>query len=303
LILKSGKRKLLKITLAVLAGILALYAAVCALGAREAMRIPRLPLTLDPVSLGVPYENVSFPTRVDSLSLKGWFLPGVNGQVIIFVHGGFQNRIDQNADTPGLARALVEKGYSVLLYDLRGRGESDGKGITLSHIDEDIGGAVDYVKSRGFVAKNIALLSFCSGATMSSIYASRNNDVGAVILDGCFIDAGTMVIRQGEYIHVPPWLTRILIPGGTFMTFALYGYHRIDSIDVIPDIKCPVFFIHEEFDPFTTMQETQRMFHESPNPASRFLEIPGAAHSQGFSIHPQEYVEQVDSFLKKVHLP
>jgi uncharacterized protein len=296
--LKSGKRKLLKIVLTVLVSVLAVYTAISAFGAREAMRIPRLPLIHQAAELGVPYENVSFPTRIDGLTLKGWYLPGTGSQVIIVVHGGFQNRIDDVVDTTSLVRALVQKGYSVLLYDLRGRGESEGKGITLSYIDEDIGGAVDYVKSRGFITKDISLLSFCSGATMSSIYASRNNDIGAVILDGCFIDAGTMVIRQGEYIHVPGWMTRLLIPGGTFMTFALYGYHRIDSIDVIPDIKAPVFFIHEEFDPFTTVQETRRMLQEAANPASRFLEIPGAAHSQGFKVHPQEYVDQLANFLK-----
>jgi pimeloyl-ACP methyl ester carboxylesterase len=296
--LKSGKRKLLKIVLTALAGVLALYAVVCAFGCREAMKIPRLPLTYKAGELGLAYEDVSFPTRVDGLTLKGWYLPGDGRQIIIITHGGFQNRVDDVVDTASLARSLVQKGYSVLLYDLRGRGQSDGKGITLSHIDEDIGGAVDYVKSRGFAPKDITLLGFCSGATMSSIYASRNNDIGSVILDGCFIDAGTMVIRQAEYIHLPGWGARLFIPGGMFTTLVLYGFHRIDSINVIPDIKAPVFFIHEEFDAFTTIQETQRMLAKAANPASRFWEIPGAPHSEGFKVHPQEYVEKVDNFLQ-----
>ncbi len=297
--MKPRNKKILKITLTVAACLLVIYAGISCYGAKEAMTIPRLPLVYEASSLGVAYENVSFPTRGDNLTLKGWYLPGVNSQVILFLHGGFQNRIDANVDTSALARALVDKGYNVLLFDLRGRGESEGKGISLSHIDEDVGGAVDYLKSRGFDIKDICIIGFCSGATMASIYGSRN-EIGALILDGCFIDCGTMVIRQAEYIHLPGWLARLFIPGGMLTTRVMYGYHRIDSIDVIPDIKSPLFFIHEELDYFTTMEETRRMFESSTNPASEFLEITGAEHSQGFRAHPVEYIDRVDSFLKKL---
>jgi uncharacterized protein len=300
--LKFGNKKILKIALIVVACLLVIYLVISVLGAKKAMDVPRRPLSLGAGSLGVAYQDVAFNTRNDNLTLKGWFFPGVNGRVIIFVHGGFQNRIDDNADTPGLARALIDKGYSILLFDLRGRGESEGKGISLSYIDEDIGGAVDYVRSRGYNIEDICLLGFCSGATMASIYGSRN-EIGSMILDGCFIDCGTMVIRQAEYINVPGWVARVLTPGGTLTTFIMYGYHRIDPIDVIPDIKCPLFFIHEEFDAFTTMKETQRMFDKSSNPANEFLELTNAGHSQGFRVHPQEYIDRVDSFLQKIHLP
>jgi uncharacterized protein len=297
--LKLRSKKILKISLITMASLLAAYVILSALGAREAMRIPRLPLIHRASEFGLPSQDVSFPTRSDGLTLKGWFLPGTNRQVIIFVHGGFQNRIDDVVDTVALTRALVGKGYNILLFDLRGRGESEGKGINLSNIDQDIGGASDYLKTRGFATKDIAILSFCSGASMSAIYAGRN-EVGALILDGCFIDAGTMVVRQGQAIKIPSWLTRSFIPGGIAMTRLLYGFHRIDPIDVIPDIKAPVFFIREQLDEFTTMKETQRMFSKSSNPASQFWEVPGAEHSRGFIVHPDEYVEKIDDFLTKL---
>jgi pimeloyl-ACP methyl ester carboxylesterase len=142
-------------------------------------------------------------------------------------------------------------------------------------------------------------MGFCSGATMTAIFASRN-EVGSLILDGCFIDDGTMVIRQGEYIHVPGWLTRLLIPGGMLTTRLMYGFHRIDAIDVMPEIKCPVLFIHESLDAFTTAAETQRMLRAAPNPAKDYLEIPGATHSQGFIINPQVYIDKIDGFLKNL---
>ena len=300
--MKSNKRKLFKIIITAVVVFLVAYLAISAYGSKTAMVIPRLPLVYQASSLGLVYQDVSFKTRSDNITLKGWFLPGTNNVAVIIVHGGFQNRIDDNVDTPELARSLVARGYNILLYDLRGRGESEGDGRSLSHIDEDIGGAVDYLKGRGFAMENISIMGFCSGATMISIYGSRN-EVGSMILDGCFIDGGTMVVRQAESINLPGWLAWFFIPGGTLFTRVMYDYHRIDPIDVIPEIKNPILFIHEEFDEFTTAQETLRMFEASRNPANEIWEAIGAVHSQGFRVHQQEYVDRVDNFLKKVHLP
>ncbi|GAJ17132.1 unnamed protein product, partial [marine sediment metagenome] len=108
------------------------------------MKIPRIPLDDSPASVGLNYEDVSFPSRVDGITLKGWYCLG-GESVIIFVNGGHQNRVDPDMGTLELTRDLVGRGYSVLLFDLRGRGESEGKGLRLTHTDRDIGGAVDYI--------------------------------------------------------------------------------------------------------------------------------------------------------------
>jgi hypothetical protein len=110
----------------VLAVILFLYLGLSILGSVLIMHIPRLPVNVSPSSVSLTYEEVSFSGRGDSLTLKGWFLPGQGNDVIILVHGGYQTRIDDTADTLGLAQYLVQKGYSILLFDQHGRGESDG---------------------------------------------------------------------------------------------------------------------------------------------------------------------------------
>ena len=297
--MKPKKKKLLKLISITVAALAVIYIGLSVFGTREAMVIPRLPLVYQANAMGVPYEDVSFKDRPGDLTLKGWFLPGKNGRVIAIVHGGFQNRIDENVDTPDLARALVGKGYNILLFDLRGRGESEGRGISLSYIDEDLGGAVDYLKSRGFATEDISLMGFCSGAAMACVYGSRN-EIGSLILDGCFIDDGTMVVRQAQYIHLPGLAARIFIPGGAFFSHIIYGYNRTDPIDIIPNVKCPILFLHEEHDPYTTRAETEQLFSRATNPANRIWEASGAIHSQGFEVHPQEYIQVVDSFLSSL---
>ena len=83
-------------------------------------------------------------------------------------------------------------------------------------------------------------------------------------------------------------------------THVLYGFNVVNPIDVIHDVECPILFIHEEFDEFTTSEETQRLLRAADNPADEVWEALGAQHSQGFRAHPTEYVNRVDEFIKKV---
>ncbi|MHB8105066.1 MAG: alpha/beta hydrolase [Dehalococcoidales bacterium] len=294
--MRKSRVKLFKSIAIGLSIFLVIYLGISAYGAKESMEIPRLPLVYTGDSLGVPYQDVSFYSHGDGVLLKGWFVPGENDEVIIILHGGFQNRIDDNVDTLGLTRGIVEKGYSVLTYDLRGRGESEGKGQALSNIKADIGGAVDFVASRGFTTDKTCILGFCSGAASACIYASQHN-IGKLILDGCFIDVKTMVVRQANSVGVPTFLTYFFMPGTISFTWALYGYHMVNPIDVVSKIICPILFIHEENDEFITAEETQRLYEASTNPANEIWEVSSANHSQGFKIHPQEYLEKVAAFI------
>jgi len=294
--LKKTRARLLKSIGIGLGVFLVIYIGFSIYGAKESMEIPRLPLAYAGEALGVPYEDVSFYGRIDDVLLKGWFVPGQNSQVIIIIHGGFQNRIDDNVNTLGLTRDLVDKGYNILLYDLRGRGESEGKGQALSYIEEDVGGAVDYLKYRGYGTDSIYILGFCSGAYSACIYASQN-DIGKVILDGCFIDVMTMVARQAQSVGIPVFLEYVFWPGGLLFTHWMYGFNVVNPIDVVFKINCPILFIHEENDEFITLDEVQRLFLASTNPANRIWEVSSANHSQGYKVHPQEYIEKVDTFL------
>jgi pimeloyl-ACP methyl ester carboxylesterase len=117
------------------------------------------------------------------------------------------------------------------------------------------------------------------------------------VLDGCFIDVRTMVARQAMSVGIPEFLEDVFWPGGLLFTHWLYDYHVVNAIDVIPAVKCPVLFIHEENDEFTTREETLRLLRASSNPSNEFWEASSANHSQGFMTHPQEYIEIVNGFL------
>ena len=295
------KLRLVKITAIVIAVILVLYIGLSVYGARAAMEIPRLPLEANssPASIGLACEDVTFTSRDDGVVLRGWYLPADRNSVIIVIHGGFQNRLDDSVNTLGLTRDLLEKGYDILLFDLRGRGESEGKGLALSSIERDIGGAVDYLKGEGYPLDRIYIIGFCSGAASACIFASQNH-IGALVLDGCFADIHNMVIRQAVLRGIPQFLVSFFAPGVLLMTDIIYGYELVDVVDVVADVACPILFIHEEYDELVSWEEMYQLFRLSVNPASDFWEVSGAGHSHSYKTHPAEYVEKVDSFLSSI---
>jgi dienelactone hydrolase len=289
--------RFIKFLLRIIVAVMILYAGLSILGAVLVMSIPRVPVESSPASVGLAYSDVSFPARNTDIILKGWYLQGQGDQTVLIVHGGFQNRVDNVVDTLDLTRSLVDKGYNVLLFDLRGRGASQGKGLNMLTNESDIGGAVDYLKSRGILTENIGILGFCSGAATTAIFAGQEN-IGAIVLDGCFTTARTMVLAQAATRRIPHFLVDFFYPGLSFSVKTCYGSVPIDPINIMPQIKCPILFIHEENDNLNTSQETDQLLHASINPANKIWEISSALHSEGYKTHPTQYIDKVDSFLK-----
>ncbi len=294
----SSEKRFLKYAAIGLGGLAVIYAAASAFSAKVAMEVPRLPVKGSPDDVGLAYQDAAFRSRDGAVLLRGWFLPGTGDRAILVVHGGFENRVDENVDTLGLTRDLVARGYFVLTFDLRGRGESEGRGLTLSNIEPDVGGAMDYLAGRGFPPEKVCIMGFCSGAASACIYASQN-PAGALVLDGCFVDVPNMMLREAESVRIPAFLARLFVPGLRLMARVIYHYREINPIDIVRDVSCPVLFIHEENDVYISWEGTQRLYRASVNPADEAWEVKGARHSQAYRADPARFIERVDGFISK----
>jgi pimeloyl-ACP methyl ester carboxylesterase len=274
---------------------LIIYTGLSVFGAVAAVEIPRLALSGSPASVGLDYEDIAFPSR-DNLTLRGWFIPADGDNVIIIVHGGFQNRLDDVVGTLDLSRDLAEQGFNLLLFDLRGRGDSDGKGRSLCNIEDDLGGAFDYVISRGYQARRIAILGFCSGAASACVFGSRE-DVGALVLDGCFASINRMVEHQAAQRHIPLPLVRFFLPGVSLSVRLIYHYQLTNPEDIISRAACPILFIYEEYDELTPLEDVQGLLAASVNERNELWQIDGALHSEGYRAEPEAYIQKVTAFL------
>ncbi len=274
---------------------MAIYIGTSTLGAATAMSIPRLPLNGSPASVGLSFQNVSFDSRVDKVALDGWFIPSTGGAVLVIINGGFQNRIDPVVHTLNLAHDLQQQGFNILLLDLRGRGDSGGVAHSLSNENKDIGGAVDYLESRGYPADKIGLIGFCSGAANACIFASQNN-IGGVVLDACFPSVESMVYNQAANHGIPRLPVDIFLPAVRIAARVFFGYSEINPIDVVSKIQCPIIFIHEGDDDLVSAADDIALAKASDNPSDMLWQV-NTLHVEAYWNYPQEYISNVTNFF------
>lgn len=277
--------------------ILLAYLGTSAYFAAIVMKIPRIPLDDSPASVGLNYEDVLFPSRVDDTTLSGWYIPGGGENTIIMVSGSVQNRIEPDIGVLRMSRDLVGRGFNILLFDLRGRGESEGKGLMMTHADRDIGGAVDYIKSRNSSAENIGIIGFSTGAASALIFAGQENI--AVVSDSCFADVSEMLVRVGvKERGLPESLVQFFEPGVLLMASIFYDYEKVDPVDIVADLNRPILFIHGEADELIPVSDAYQLYGASGNPLDQLWVVFGATHCQAYNTDPIGYIDEVISFLR-----
>ena len=226
------------------------------------------PLFDSPEAHGLDYENVEFKAE-DGVTLRGWLIKGGAGKVIVQSHfGGQCNRGGWTPKGHGpiapwkqdikflrQAKYLVDQGYSVLMYDLRGHGESDiGTVPWVSWGPEeakDVIAAVDFAAER-YPEASIGLLSICMGSA-STTYAfgredglGRRTNVKAMIavqplLYTCFIKALGMpgfMARSGEKVSAKRLGFDMSAP---------------DFVKDAPKVTVPTLVVQNTNDPWTEM--------------------------------------------------
>jgi uncharacterized protein len=166
-------------------------------GAIYVTRTPREPID---GTFSVQHEDVSFRTA-DGLTIRGWYAPSRNGAAIVFVHGSGGNRQGPRKQ----AALLAEHGYGVLLYDSRGRGESEGdpQGFDWTW-QPDIDAAIEFLESRPDVrGGRIGGVGLSAGAEALVEAAARRPDLRAVVAEGAGVRAYGDAIDTQEWLGLP----------------------------------------------------------------------------------------------------
>jgi hypothetical protein len=233
------------------------------------------------------YESVQFRAS-DGLRLAGWYRPSRNGAAVIVVHGGSSDRKGSVAHASMLAR----HGYGVLLYDARGRGESDGMENNYGwDWAKDVSGALAFLKGRDDVdPARIGALGLSTGADVLIEVAGTRDGLAAVVADGAA--AGSFSdwqrLRGTEITAVPGWMmfTTLRVVSGDPPGPPLE--------DVVDDITAPTLLISAGTD-----VERDFNVHYEQAAAGRVehWNLPDAVHTHAIRSHHEAYEQRVVSFL------
>jgi uncharacterized protein len=127
------------------------------------------------------YRAVSFAAS-DGIELSGWYRPSRNRAAVVIVHGGGGDRTGAISH----ARLLARHGYGVLLYDSRGRGESEGSPVSFGWgWQEDVAGALEFLRAQPDVDdRRIGGLGLSTGADVLIEVAAEDKSLEALVADG-----------------------------------------------------------------------------------------------------------------------
>lgn len=262
-------------------------------------RARRVPFMATPASRGLAFEDVEFPSRAGGITLRGWFVPGNRpGPAIIYVHGINGTRGSFNSIE--LTSRLVRQGFSVLLFDLRGHGASDGFMVSGGYFERyDLLGAFDYLVKRGVAQDRIGVIGFSMGGAIALMAAAEEPAIRAVVADSAFASASDLIAQEtARRTMFTEWMVPAFLPGAQLVAARLYGID-VDALspeEAVARLDYPVLIIHGMADTRIPYFHGVRV-HKAAPPGSRLWLVPDAPHTSAFLLHPDEYVERIVEYF------
>ncbi len=287
-----------------LAVISAVYLAVSYLVLSAALTAQRVRYDLTPADSGIPTEEVHFESDVDKIPLVGWLLRSSGDRAIVLGHG--LNCYGWSGSQPDLARAYVDAGFHVLVFDFRGHGRSGGDRLGLGWDERwDVRAAVDLLLRRGFEPGKIGIDGGSYGAATALLAAAAIPELGAVVADSAFADMRDIMERQiNERTGVPIQIARLLRPGITVLAWLLYSldFDAIPPERAVPEIAPrPILFIHGKKDRTIPVEHVHRLKAASRNPADKLWTHP-LGHTEGVRRHGKECKHAEPSPMREAYL-
>lgn len=270
--------------------------AVAVYVADEVTRVDRTPVTRSSAVLSPSVETVSFRTT-DGLTLRGWFVLVSRDKAAVLVHGKDTNRFGSD-HTLRVARWLRDAGYSLLLFDMRGHGESDGERFSLGqHERKDVAAAVDHLAGRGFAPGRVVVVGESMGAAVAVQGVAVRRDVAAVVADSAYADGPTIVDEAGPgETGLPDWYTAAIV----LVAKTLFGLDAaaVDPAAVVrANPQVPFLFIHCDGDTLIDPHHARDLRDASGNPMTRLWIATGCGHVGASARHPDDYRSQLIGFL------
>jgi pimeloyl-ACP methyl ester carboxylesterase len=193
------------------------------------------------------------------------------------------------------AKLLLGHGFSVLLIDLQGHGETPGAAITLgSRESADVRAALGWLK-RTASSRRIGVIG-CSLGGAAVLLGPQPSGFDAVVLEAVYPRVAG-AIENRIRIRLGP-LAPILVPLLLVqLQLRLHISPRdLEPIRSIARLGSPVLVVAGSIDQHTTLAESEELFRAAVQP-KRLWVVSGARHQDFLSFDPAGYDSEVVGFL------
>jgi uncharacterized protein len=243
------------------------------------------------------FEMVEIESE-DGLKLKARFLRNANptGKAVILAHGYKGN----SEHMPGITKFYYEQGYDILKPDARGHGLSEGDYIGYGWHDRK-----DYVRWSEFLAKEagaeeIFLHGFSMGAATVLMASGEKlpEQVKGIIADSGYTTVLEELSHQLKYLYNLPSFPVMQVTSVITNIRAGYTFAEASAIDSVAKNRLPLLIIHGDKDALVPTEMGKRIFEIAQSDKELWI-VPGAGHTEAYTIAEQEYQEKLKAFWTK----
>ena len=251
------------------------FSATAALWASQSRFIfePVRTLVVKPTELAFPVTDVTIPVRSAKAgreTLHAWWMPAArtDAKLVLYFHGN-EGNVSTSVGETALLRSL---GYSVLVVDYRGYGESDGGFPSESTIYEDAEAALEaLLESWAVRPGDLYLYGHSLGAAVAIDLASKHAELGGLIVESAFTSIYDMARLEPKY--------------GIFPVQLLLN-QRFESIKKVGTADRVV--------PYTM----GRALYEQSGGRKRFVAVPGGGHDDNAAVAPGELASAIRDLIR-----
>lgn len=253
---------------------------------------PSEPCCLTPGDLGYAYDEAAFE-GADGDALRGWYVPGDNGIVILMLHGVSANRASM------LARGdlLAQHGYGLLLYDRRANGQSEGQWRTFGWADaRDVPRAVDFALAQEGV-EQVGIHGFSLGGQVALTGAAADARIAAVLAEEpSFVHTGDIPQLAGLGNRHTVFLYWLDLRGISLRTSESMPPGLLEQLPAIA--PRPILYLSSGPDDDAGQQIVAYFQANTPGP-SELWQVPEAGHGAIPRLRTEEYERRVVGFFNE----
>jgi fermentation-respiration switch protein FrsA (DUF1100 family) len=252
----------------------------------------------NPSQFDLPLEDVRFESR-DGVRLAGWYVPGSSGATVVLAHGRGGSRSDMLPHANYLHRA----GFSVLLFDFRYRGDSEGSVHTVGAKEPwNLQAAVGYLLTRSDVDhERIGVQGGSLGAVSSILAAAETPAIRGVVAEIPYADLPSAIAHSFDHPQEGVGLPSFPFAWATKLICELclgVDFDSVSPLKVIGRISPrPVFLIDNLGDDMFSGDSVERLYAAAGEPKS--LWSLAAPHGRGWETTPDEYERRVLAFWRQ----
>lgn len=249
-------------------------------------------------SNSIEQKNVEI-TAKDGIKLKGteYIVNTENNKWAIVLHG--YRSSPKSVLTIG--EHFSKEGYNVLIPNMRGCGESEGKYIGMGWLDkDDLQGWIKLIVEQNENSEIILHGSSMGSATV--LMASGDNipsNVKAIIADSGYTSVWDIFASEAKKrFNIPkfPVLNMFQIVA---KVRAGYDIKKASALEQVKKSKTPILFIHGDADDFVPEYMCEQLY-EAANCKKEKLIIEGAGHTDSKYKEPETYYNKIFEFINNI---